>query len=58
MKLTNLLWTTLLQKGFEIGGKNWDAEFTIPQEDSDGNPKEPIKVLIKAENMSIQIEKD
>ena len=58
MTFTDMIISAIIKKGILYEARNVDAEFTLPRESTDGNPKESIKVHLKAEHMTLRLEKD
>jgi hypothetical protein len=58
MKLTDMLISAIIKRGILWEARGVDTEFVLPQTDDEGNPKEVIKIHLKAEHMTIRIEKD
>ena len=59
MKLSDMIVSSILKKGILWEARLVDVEFDIPQTPtSEGAPTELIKIRVKADHMSIQIEKE
>lgn len=59
MKLSDMIVSSILKKGILWEARLVDVEFDIPQTPtSEGAPVELIKIRVKADHMSIQIEKE
>ena len=59
MKLSDMIVSSILKKGILWEARLVDVEFDIPQTPtSEGTPTELIKIRVKADHMSIQIEKE
>jgi hypothetical protein len=58
-KLTDMVVSAIIKRGILYEARNFETEFTIPQEKAeDGKPKEAIKIHLKAEHMTLKIERD
>ena len=62
MKLTDMLISTIIKKGILYEARNIDVDFDIPTDklrtEQEGETLKKIKVHVKVEHMSIQIEKE
>lgn len=55
MKLTDMLVSAVIKKGILYEARNVDMEFAIPKGETS---PEAIKIRLKAEHMSLKVEKD
>jgi len=57
MKLTDIMITSIIKKGFLYEAVNVDTEIEIPMAATDGESSKNIVVRFKADRMSLKIDK-